>query len=99
VLGPCIASECYEVGEDVRSAFAAKGFPGSLFRERSGRPGHYLFDLREANRTSLVAAGLSPSNIVSDAACTHCEPRLLSFRRDRNKDARMASFIGIARID
>jgi hypothetical protein len=93
-LGPCIGSGCYEVGEDVRSAFAAEGFSGALFRARPGRPGHYLFDLREANLASLRAAGVPPSNIVSDAACTHCEPRLLSFRRDRDKDARMASFLG-----
>lgn len=96
-LGPCVGGGCYEVGPEVRSAFAAQGFPGTLFRESPVRSGHFLFDLREANLASLRAAGVAPSNIFSDATCTHCEPELLSFRRDHDKDARMASFIGLAR--
>jgi len=95
-LGPCIGRDCYEVGDDVRSAFAREGFPGPLFRERTADGPGYLFDLRAANVASLRAAGVREANIVSDASCTHCEPHLLSFRRDQNKDARMASFIGLA---
>jgi YfiH family protein len=96
-LGPCIGGDCYEVGDDVRSAFVREGFPGSLFRELGPGRGRYLFALRAANVASLRAAGVPEANIVSDASCTHCEPGLLSFRRDQDKNSRMASFIGIAR--
>ncbi|MBN2206343.1 MAG: peptidoglycan editing factor PgeF, partial [Candidatus Aminicenantes bacterium] len=93
-LGPCIGSECYEVGPEVRAAFDDGGFSDTLFRDSPGRPGRALFDLRGANLASLRAAGLAPSRIIADDACTRCDPRLLSFRRDKNKDARMASFLG-----
>jgi YfiH family protein len=92
-LGPCIGGGCYEVGDDVRSAFAAARFPAGLFQARS--PGRYLFDLRAANVGALRSAGLPDANIVQLGSCTHCDPRLLSFRRDRDRSARMASFIGL----
>jgi len=95
-LGPCIGRDCYEVGDEVRSVFAREGFPGPLFRERTADGPRYLFDLRAANVASLRAAGVREENIVSDASCTHCEPGLLSFRRDKDENARMASFVGFA---
>jgi len=94
-FGPCIGADCYEVGEDVRSEFAARNFPAGIFRHHPVHAGKYFLDLREANRGLLLRLGFSSDNIFSVDACTHCDGRFLSYRRDRDKSARMLSFIGI----
>lgn len=94
-FGPCIGGACYEVGEDVRRAFAESEFPASLFRPITGRSGKYLFDLRSANRLQLLKLGVKAKNIFSIDICTHCDPKYPSYRRDRDDCGRMLSFIGL----
>jgi YfiH family protein len=94
-FGPCIGPDCYEVGEDVRGAFGAAGFPDSVFRTIKGRPGRFRLDLRSANRFQLLKLGLKPRNILSLDRCTHCQPDYPSYRRDKDKCGRMISFIGL----
>ena len=94
-FGPCIGPSCYEVGEDVRSAFLKSGFPESLFRPAAGRAGRYLFDLRSANRLQLLGQGVKAGHIFSADICTHCDARYPSFRRDKDACGRMLSFIGL----
>jgi len=94
VLGPCIASSCYEVGGDVRRAFAGRGHPPDLFRPIQEVPGKYLFDLRAANQYQLCEAGLEDDNIFSISGCTHCEKNLYSYRREAHKAGRLLNFIG-----
>lgn len=93
-FGPCIGRDCYEVGEDVRRAFAAAGFPDSVFRTVKGAPGQFLLDLRAANRLQLLKLGVKAGNILSLDLCTHCQPRYPSYRRDKENCGRMISFIG-----
>jgi YfiH family protein len=95
-FGPAICGACYEVGEDVAARFAARGFARSLFSPASGRRGKYLFDLREANRLELLRLGVRAENILLVDACTYCESRFLSYRRDGSRAGRMLSFIGLA---
>jgi len=38
---------------------------------------------------------LKEKNIFPVRICTHCDRRLLSYRRDRNKTARLFNFIGV----
>jgi YfiH family protein len=95
-LGPCIGADCYEVGPEVREHFLAAGFPSSLFRSLSGQRSRYLFDLRGANLYVLRRLGVPAQKIFSANVCTHCAPRLPSYRRDRQKAGRMLSFIGIS---
>ena len=95
-LGPCIGEDCYEVGTDVRGAFAAAGLPSSLFRPSSGRSGKSLLDLRAANRFQLLGQGVKPDNIFSISVCTHCDPRYPSYRRDKDACGRMLSIIGLS---
>jgi polyphenol oxidase len=101
VLGPCIGPACYEVGEDVRTSFreAGRGEDAAIFRapeaRRSGRTGKYLLDLRAANRLQLAAEGVRPDAVFDVPLCTHCDDRLLSYRRDRDTTARLYNFIGI----
>lgn len=89
--GPC----CYEVGEDVatevRSAF---GKNEVLLRDKG--MGKYLFNMWEANRLSLLEAGLNPVNIEIMGRCTACEPDFFfSSRRDGKHTGRMAAGIMI----
>jgi YfiH family protein len=109
-LGPCIGSACYEVGPEVRESFLRAGFPVAVFQERghapeahvsaqsaeaSSRPGKSLLDLRAANVWLLGRLGLKNKNILdSGSACTHCEPKFLSYRRDSADPRRMYNFIG-----
>ncbi len=94
-LGPCIGPECYEVGKEVRAEFSGQDFSPGSFRPHPEKKGKYLLDLREANRSRLLRLGVRPENISSVDACTHCDRRFLSFRRDREKTGRMLSFIGM----
>ena len=99
VLGPCIGPACYEVGEDVRGEFRRRGQGDAAFR-RTAAPaaaggGKYLLDLRTANRSQLLRAGLRPGAVADIPLCTHCDGRLLSYRRDRDTSARLYSFIGL----
>ncbi len=101
VLGPCIGPACYEVGEDVRTSFreAGRGGGAAVFRapepRRPGAAGKYLLDLRAANRLQLAAEGVRPDAVFEIPFCTHCDGRLLSYRRDRDTTARLYNFIGI----
>ena len=94
-LGPCIDAACYEVGGDVRRDFMEAGLPLDLFRPLAAQPEKYLLDLREADRRQLVGLGLEAKNIFDVSLCTQCDDDLLSFRRDRDKNARLYNFIGI----
>ncbi len=103
-LGPCIGAACYEVGPDVREGFLRAGFPESVFALRGHVPEvhvpvlkrKYLLDLRAANLGLLAALGFKKSRISNPGpACTHCEPRLLSYRRNSADPRRMYNFIGL----
>lgn len=102
-LGPCIGPACYEVGEDVRTSFreAGRGGDAAVFRapdpRRRGAAGKYLLDLRAANRLQLASEGVRPGAVFDIPLCTHCDGRLLSFRRDRDTSARLYNFIGVNR--
>ncbi len=102
-LGPCIGPACYEVGPEVREGFLGAGFPPSLFVERGHVPDlrspllkpKYLLDLRAANVHLLEKDGVRSENIFAlGPVCTHCEPGLLSYRRNPHDPRRMFNFIG-----
>ncbi len=71
-IGPGIGPCCYEVGDDVLSAFADLG---------DGVAGDRMLDLTEVSRRLLADAGVE--SIESADLCTRCEPDLFfSHRRD-----------------
>jgi hypothetical protein len=95
-LGPCIGAACYEVGPEVREGFLKAGFPESVLCGAPCRQGKYLLDLRAANLGLLAALGFKKNQISNPGpACTHCEPRLLSYRRNPADTRRMYNFIGL----
>ena len=85
-MGPAIGARVYEVGEDVRAAFAQ--YP---FAFQPTRPGHWLLDLYAVARARLEAKGLK--KIEGGGFCTYTErERFFSYRRDRDS-RRMAALI------
>jgi polyphenol oxidase len=85
-LGPAIGPNVYEVGEDVRGAFA--GYESAF---TANRPGHWLLDLYAVARQRLQGAGVR--RIDGGGFCTYSDPaRFFSYRRDKTAE-RMAALI------
>jgi hypothetical protein len=86
-LGPAIGPRAYEVGEDVRAAFA--GYESAF--SAPTRPGHWKLDLYAVARQRLRSAGVTKT--YGGGLCTYSEPeRFFSYRRERTKE-RMAALI------
>lgn len=98
VVGPAIGPCCYQVGQDVIQAVEAvlpsqsvSGDSGPLFGRRNG--GHAYFDLWEANRQQLKAAGAG--TVLVARLCTACRTdRFFSHRAERGKTGRFGVVIG-----
>lgn len=95
-MGPAIGRDRYEVGEDVAAEFGYTGERGPSFFTPQ-RTGKYLLDLKLANRIQLEEAGIPRGQIYSLDICTHGDPRLYSYRKDRNECGRLLNFIGHSR--
>ncbi len=91
-LGPAIGPASYEVGAEVRAAFASHDADAaSAFGET--RPGHWHCDLYALARRRLNALGVK--QISGDGFDTFSDPRFYSYRRDGGRGGRMASLIWI----
>jgi YfiH family protein len=85
-LGPAIGPNVYEVGEEVRAAFA-----GHEDAFAATRPGHWNLDLYAVARQRIRAAGVK--GIYGGSFCTYSDSgRFFSWRRDRDA-RRMAAAI------
>ena len=93
-IGPSISAEVYEVGKEVLENFENAGFDSEeIFAERNDSV--YL-DLWEANRQSLLKAGILPEHIEIAGICTYTEhEQFFSARRLGIKSGRMLSGIMI----
>ncbi|MCI0396244.1 MAG: peptidoglycan editing factor PgeF [Chloroflexi bacterium] len=85
-IGPCIGPCCYEVGESVISAVQETFMePASLLLPQPGPRPH--FDLPEANRRRLSAAGVQ--QIELSGLCTACRTDLFfSHRAEKGRTGR-----------
>ena len=76
-IGPSICQDCYEVGEEVITEFAAafreEHHPALFYKKENGK---YQLDLWEANRIVLREAGVPETGISVTDICTHCNPEL-----------------------
>ncbi|MFP4644441.1 MAG: polyphenol oxidase family protein [Spirochaetales bacterium] len=88
VLGPCIGGECYAVPAERAEEFGANFGENTV----SSDGGESYIDLRAANLNLLEAAGVPEIIVIDD--CTHCEPRLGSYRRDGAGFTRMFAIAG-----
>ncbi|HWT72519.1 MAG TPA: peptidoglycan editing factor PgeF [Oxalicibacterium sp.] len=91
-LGPAIGPAHFEVGEDVRQAFADhSSSAAAAFKSLAGRPGKYLADLYGLATDTLHRAGVAA--VQGGRLCTVAEPhRFYSYRRD-GVTGRMATLI------
>ncbi len=95
-MGPSICLDCFEVGDEVVSAFEQAGFDLDAIVKRNAATGKAHIDLRVANRDVLIAAGVTAANIVTSQHCSRCEhDRFFSARRLGSASGR--TFTGIYR--
>ena len=89
-LGPAIGPQCFEVGEDVHSAFVHKSTQfASAFKKHTR--GKYLADIYQIARILLNSAGVQ--QIYGGQYCTATDKqRFFSYRRD-GQTGRMATLI------
>ena len=79
-VGPCIATCCFEVSDDVAEHFSR--LPETVIRRAGWAKPH--IDLVLANRLQLEQAGVMAANIESADECTKCGPHgLFSHRRNQ----------------
>ena len=84
VIGPGIGACCYEVGEEVLSAF----------RDLRGVADGRMLDLRAVASQKLKAAGVQQVHHVGVDACTSCRADLFfSHRRDGPETGRQAGLV------
>jgi hypothetical protein len=99
-LGPCIGPCCFEVGEEVATAFAdAFGgdrdivLPAGVGPTPLPKP---HVDLWRAARAALMKAGVDASRIADPPGCTMCQPeRFYSYRRDGARIGQQLAYIGL----
>jgi polyphenol oxidase len=95
VLGPSIRVCCYEVGDDVITAFSESGRDVGRM-SRPGPRGRRHLDLVEENRLQLEASGVPLERVFDSGLCTRCEnDRFYSFRGEGEGVGRIFGVIGI----
>jgi YfiH family protein len=95
-IGPAIGACCYEVGPEVRQAFALAGHhPHLLDRWFAPRPGgRFHLDTVAAARGQLEGAGIPPPRIHAADLCTQSHSNVFhSYRADGPRAGRMAAVI------
>lgn len=92
-IGPAIGGCCYEVGDEVRTAFRTRTGDVTA-RAWSTRGTRHHVDLRTAVAALLAAGGVSDVEVFGP--CTACGPGYHSYRRDGARTGRQLSFIGWA---
>jgi YfiH family protein len=93
-LGPSIGPCCFEVGPEVVAEFRA-GF-GDLPGLVVPGPHKNHIDLRVATCAVAERAGVSAAHIDASPACTRCDDRFFSYRRDGKDGGVHMAYIGCA---
>jgi len=99
VIGPGICGKCFQVGEEVVSAFKETGFSlEGIYSWNNGKvdgnlsTGHHI-DLIEANRRTLAEYGVPEGNIILSNICTYEDERFYSARREGTECGRNVSAV------
>lgn len=99
-LGPCIGPCCFEVGDEVATAFTDTFDEGHDLVVLAGTgptdfPKPHV-NLWRAARTALTEAGVDAARIADPPGCTMCEPeRFYSYRRDGARIGQQLAYIGM----
>jgi YfiH family protein len=104
-VGPGICKDCYEMGDEVYDAFAGQWSRAEADRILSRYPavdadgreipgGKYHLDLREANRMTLIRAGVPADHIEVSNVCTKCNvDTFYSYRAHRMENEQVAMLV------
>lgn len=104
-IGPGVCRDCYEMGDEVYDAFAAEWSRDEADRilsrypakeeERDKYPaGKYHLDLREANKMTLLRAGVREDRIAVSNVCTMCNvSSFYSYRAGRMENEQVAMMV------
>ena len=97
-VGPAIGVCCYEIGEAVTSA-VRDAFPQDTDKVLRTEGGKTYFNLSEANRLTLLAAGLQNGNIETANDCTFCENNwYFSYRAAAGRTGRIAALMALRAV-
>lgn len=92
-IGPSIGPCCYEVDDRVTGPLQQE-FSGYLDFVENISPDRWRLNLWEANRRTLLEAGLLPENIETASICTCCQSEVFfSYRAEKGTTGRMAALI------
>ena len=104
-IGPGICRDCYEMGDEVYDAFAEQWSKAEADRILSRYPafnadgseipeGKYHLDLREANKMTLLRAGIPEDHIAISNICTKCNADIFySYRSHRMENEQAAMLV------
>lgn len=94
-IGPGVCKDCYEMGDEVYDAFAEQWSREDADRLLSRYPGgKYHLDLREANRLTLLRAGVPADHIAISNVCTMCNvDKFYSYRGRRLENEQVAMLV------
>ena len=97
-VGPCISKCCFETDSDVADAlYGALGTQADKCLERRGDK--FMVDIKEANRLTLIRAGLKAGNIAISDECTFCRSdKYWSHRRTKGIRGTQAAIISCPRM-
>jgi hypothetical protein len=99
MIGPSIGPCCYHVSSRMAD-LACRELPPAEHCFVTAPDGQRAFDLWDANRTQLIAAGMLARNIFSAHQCTACNTDLFfSYRKEAKVTGRFGAFIGLTRRD
>ena len=104
-IGPGVCRDCYEMGDEVYERFASEWSRGDAdlilsrypAKDKEGREipgGKYHLDLREANRLTLIRAGIPAGHIAVSNVCTMCNAdSFYSYRAGRLENEQAAMIV------
>ena len=96
-IGPSICQDCYEVSDDVIAevikAYGEKDASSLYYTNERGR---FQLNLWEANRLTLLKAGIREEHLSLPGICTCCNPEFLfSHRASMGKRGNLGAFLSI----
>lgn len=94
LIGPAISGENYEVNDTVIQAVDRCLTSEMDIPYVNKANGRFNLDLKQLNKSLLIQAGVSETNIEVSEICTLSDERMFSHRGDGGKTGRMMSVIG-----
>lgn len=103
-IGPGVCRDCYEMGDEIFEAFASgwgradaerilSRYPAEDAEGRRIPEGKYHLDLREANKMTLLRAGIPEDHIAVSNVCTMCNKDIFYSYRGRCMENHQAAMI------